>query len=553
MKYLNSIEVIIEKLKSRAENKEAIRSSELIEFLKDDLKPLTSGLSLTEMEAIFFCQIFYLTLNGHRVTHEGINVKLKVSPFDYLLVKGAVDSLVKKGYCSKSSDDYGDLNYYVSSDIQEDLINETIEILVPKVSVDIYDLADACMKVFKERENRRIRLKEMYNELSKILDINKDFSVVKQLNTYSLKKEDTMILLFLICKRAEFQEVIELSEIASTVFDKIRDRARFQHKFIRQEGELYKQNLIMNVDGEYSDASCIKLCDFIYKDFFGDEFNGGKKKRGASKSCKFIKAEGIASQQLYYNPSTQAAVDTLRELFTEDKYQEVKSRLASNNMRLGVTMVFYGGPGTGKTETIYQLCRESGRDIMMIDISAIKNKYVGESEKNLKAVFKEYNYTIKNQVKCPILFLNEADALISKRVDINTSVDQMSNTMQNILLQELEDFEGILCATTNLLDNIDAAFERRFLYKTKFEKPGVIERSKIWQSRFGILNENDAIDLANQFELSGAEIENISRKMQIESVLFNKAIDLENIVSHCKEERYNDSLNKNQIGFMKNQ
>jgi SpoVK/Ycf46/Vps4 family AAA+-type ATPase len=176
-----------------------------------------------------------------------------------------------------------------------------------------------------------------------------------------------------------------------------------------------------------------------------------------------------------------------------------------------------------------------------------------ESEKNLKAVFKEYNYTIKNQVKCPILFLNEADALISKRVDINTSVDQMSNTMQNILLQELEDFEGILCATTNLLDNIDAAFERRFLYKTKFEKPGVIERSKIWQSRFGILNENDAIDLANQFELSGAEIENISRKMQIESVLFNKAIDLENIVSHCKEERYNDSLNKNQIGFMKNQ
>lgn len=551
MKHLNSIEVIIERLKSRAENKETIRSSELIEFLKEDLKPLTSDLSLTEMEAIFFCQIFFLTLNGSRVTHEIINKKLKISPFDYLLVKGAVDTLVKKGYCSKGSDDYGDLNYYVSSDIQEDLINGSIEMITPKISVDIYDFADSCMRVFKDRDNRRIRLKEMYNELNKLLEFNKDFNVVKQLNSYGLDKEDIMVMLFLICKRAEFQESIELSMISSQVFDKIRDRARFQHKFNRQEGELYKQKLIMNVDGEYSDASCIKLCDFVVNDLFGDEIRENKRKRNGSKSCRFIKADDISLQQLFYNPSTQTAVDTLRDLFSEDKYLEVKSRLASNNMKLGVTMVFYGGPGTGKTETIYQLCRESGRDILMIDISAIKNKYVGESEKNLKAVFQEYNYIVKNQSKCPILFLNEADALISKRVDINTSVDQMSNAMQNILLQELEDFEGILCATTNLLDNIDAAFDRRFLYKTKFDKPGLIERTKIWQSKYIFLTEKDAVDLANEFDLSGAEIENISRKIQIENVLFNKPIDLENIISLCGAERYKDTFDKNQIGFMK--
>lgn len=128
-------------------------------------------------------------------------------------------------------------------------------------------------------------------------------------------------------------------------------------------------------------------------------------------------------------------------------------------------------------------------------------------------------------------------------------MDQMNNAMQNILLQELEDFRGILMATTNLTSNLDEAFERKFLFKIKYAKPSMVAKKSIWKSKLTFLSDEDAKQLAEEFDFSGGQIENISRKIFLDSVLHGKSFSIKDTMQYCEEE---DLLNKNkarQIGF----
>lgn len=128
-------------------------------------------------------------------------------------------------------------------------------------------------------------------------------------------------------------------------------------------------------------------------------------------------------------------------------------------------------------------------------------------------------------------------------------MDKMENSIQNIILQEMEALDGIMIATTNLTTNLDKAFERRFLYKIQFNRPTVEARAAIWQAMMPSLTENDARTLASQFDLSGGEIENIIRKYTVEVILSGQDfIDLSAIIELCRNERISNST-RVKIGF----
>jgi SpoVK/Ycf46/Vps4 family AAA+-type ATPase len=107
--------------------------------------------------------------------------------------------------------------------------------------------------------------------------------------------------------------------------------------------------------------------------------------------------------------------------------------------------------------------------------------------------------------------------------------------VQNIILEEMEDFDGILIATTNLTQNMDKAFERRFLYKIEFEKPNEDVRANLWKSILRI-SEDDAKVLAKKYDFTGALIENVFRKKTVNSILYNKSYDLKDIMTLAGEE-----------------
>lgn len=268
-------------------------------------------------------------------------------------------------------------------------------------------------------------------------------------------------------------------------------------------------------------------------------------------SNRFLKShQTIKEKSLFFNASEQQQIDRLVSLLSIENLPFVQQRLEEQGMRKGLACLFYGAPGTGKTETVLQIARQTGRDLMQVDIAGLRDKWVGESEKNIKNVFARYRTLCKNCEVMPILFFNEADAIINKRKEnVEHSVDKMDNAMQNIILQEIEDLDGILIATTNLTSNLDKAFERRFLYKVEFHKPNTDVKTKIWHSMLQDITEDDARKLAIHFDFSGGQIENIARKRTVDYILSGKFASLDEIEDYCRAELLNAKEHRT-IGFL---
>ena len=263
-----------------------------------------------------------------------------------------------------------------------------------------------------------------------------------------------------------------------------------------------------------------------------------------------IDPEGIPEKSLFFDPDVERQVSRLENLLGEDRYREVENTLRSKGLRPGFTCLFYGAPGTGKTETVYQIAKRTGRGIMMADVSKLKSMWVGESEKNLKRLFSKYATCVRRYGKAPILCFNEADAIFGVRKSgAEDAVDKMENSLQNIILQEMENLRGILIATTNLTENLDKAFERRFLYKVHFENPSVGVKKKIWDALIPELGEGESEKLAGKYAFSGGQIENISRKRIVQSVLTGQEPTIEDIEQMCREEQIGSSGEKRRIGF----
>ena len=275
-----------------------------------------------------------------------------------------------------------------------------------------------------------------------------------------------------------------------------------------------------------------------------------KCRRMKQDNSRFLKNhDSIKEKSLFFNTSEQEQIERLTSLLSTENLPSVQERLEEQGMRKGFACLFYGAPGTGKTETVLQIARQTGRDLMQVDIAGLRDKWVGESEKNIKEVFARYRNLCQTCEVMPILFFNEADAIINKRTEnVEHSVDKMDNAMQNIILQEIEDLDGILIATTNLTSNLDRAFERRFLYKVEFHKPDTDVKTKIWRSMLKDISADDARQLASHFDFSGGQIENIARKRTVDYILSGKFASLDEIEGYCRAELLSGKERRS-IGF----
>ena len=222
---------------------------------------------------------------------------------------------------------------------------------------------------------------------------------------------------------------------------------------------------------------------------------------------------------------------------------------------LDAKIIFYGHPGTGKTLTAKAIAKELNKPILSLDSSKILSMYVGESEKNVRRLFDEY-YEISEKLKTkPVLLLNEADQFLSTRTTAAfSSADKMHNQMQNIFLEQLEKFEGVLIATTNLLETIDSAFSRRFDYKIKFEKPSVKERTKLWKLKLpkdAEYEEGFDINALAKYDLTGAQIELVIKNTALKVAMRKKPVfKTEDFIEEIQKEKKGAFDSEKEVGFM---
>jgi hypothetical protein len=174
----------------------------------------------------------------------------------------------------------------------------------------------------------------------------------------------------------------------------------------------------------------------------------------------------------------------------------------------GITALFAGDPGTGKTLAAEVIAAEIGLDLMVVDLSLLVSKWIGETEKNLDAVFTE-----AGRSHC-VLFFDEADTLYGRRGEISRGADRYANLEVGYLLQRLDRYDGLVVLATNLRDHLDEAFTRRFQHLVHFPNPGPAERRRMWELVLGppvALDGPVDLDALTALELTGAAIAAIVR------------------------------------------
>ncbi len=343
--------------------------------------------------------------------------------------------------------------------------------------------------------------------------------LIQEIKQHSGLKEFEMLLLIWVISEFIFgNEEINLEKTLYNLTSDFSIIFWFKQWTSQGNSNLFNKQYLNYKEGYFNDLDTIELGSAL-EQYIKQLTVLNTQKKKLSSTCKVIEPQHICEQTLFFNEDSQRSLDKLNRLISEESYRSLVKQLKDSGMQSALTILLYGPPGTGKTELVKQLCKEHDRLIFQVEISEIREMWVGQSEKNLKKVFSEYAQLSKSHSKAPVLLFNEADSLIGKRIQVKSTLDQMSNALQNILLQELEDFSGIFVATTNLIDNIDPAFDRRFLFKQPLNNPDQLTRLQILRHQFPTFPESELNAIAQNYELSGSQIQTIRKKVFIDQLL----------------------------------
>ena len=523
---------------------------EFIEAIKEFLFYISDLQDITSTQALLLSIIVEESLDGNVVTISRLARFLDCSKVRVMQFQEDIDDLVKRKFLRRTKKKYGNdgVGYVVSSDAITAIKKDCRFVPKSLTAKDGIHFFQLFFDMTHQRKEEEIDTELLIEEFEQLLEANGNILFVKRLERLNLpinsKLMVTQIARYLILNQHEQISADSLGYL----FDNRHEAYNEVHPMMEGSHLLMKRNIVEFAGKEeFLNRSLFKLTENAREKLL----KGFSLPKNMETTVSAIKADSIVEKSLFFNEEVGRQITDLSEMLSVEKLTAIQTRLKEHGRRTGFACLFYGAPGTGKTESVLQIAHKTGRDIMQVDMSEIKSKWVGESEQNIKAVFTNYRLLCKASKTTPILLFNEADAILGTRMgQALHSVDKMNNAIQNIVLQEMETLDGIMIATTNLEQSLDNAFERRFLYKVRFERPDIEQRKKIWLSMLPTLSADTALQLATIYDFSGGQIENIVRKCDVESILYGESsVDADKIQRFCQEETI---LKKNtsRIGFV---
>ena len=532
----------IEKVVELAEDSKM--SEEFMLKAAPEIGLLAESFGITERQAVLFCVC--MEKGPRRVDYDDLASYLDLNKIGVLSYASDIDALVRRRLLKfrdvKDEDDFD-----IPSVVIRYLKHNEVYQLPQRKGLDCAALFELLDQWFEDLDDDAISPHALCEELQQLFEDNPQVGFVKHLKEYYLDDDDEMMVAFFAHRLVNRDDDdIRFSDIED-LYDSRADFTNAKGKLRSGEHKLQTKKLIEHkcVDG-LADVTKYKLTDAAKRELLAEM----KINATEEKLANMLDASKLTEKQLFFPKDIQRQVEELGSFLQPENYQKIQERMKEKGFRYGFACLFYGSPGTGKTETVYQLAKKTGRNIMVVDVPQLKSMWVGQSEKNVKALFDRYREQVKKAKLTPILLFNEADAIIGKRKNgAENAVDKMENSLQNIILQEMEQLDGIMIATTNLQQNMDKAFERRFLYKIKFDKPTEEARANIWHTMIPDLSDLDVHTLASKYDFSGGQIENIARHYAIDTILHGQSEDvLPMLIRHCDNERL-DEKKTPKIGF----
>ena len=509
------------------------------------LKHISKALGLTKDEALLLS--FFVEMSSRsRIWISGIAEMINVSNIRIITMLNVADSLIEKGFITSRTSGKDERYYSVPSNVVN-CIRQNLPVTPVKMKdLTVDEFFDRLGEIFEDDD---IFFNDRVEMLENLVESNMHLPYCKAIEKYNLSYIDYLLVNVFASRLVnEDDDIIGTHNWEDYMISKSMVR-RVLRSLKNGSSQLIRDGIFEpKVDEGMRDPNYYHLTDAAKEALFPDV----ELVESTEDSDRHLTSyTTFAPKRLFYAPHIQSQIDRLAELLQQDQFRNVTDRLSDNGMRKGFACLFYGSPGTGKTETVNQLARMTGRDVLMVDVSQIKSCWVGESEKNIKAMFDRYRKLVKEMEVAPILLFNEADAVLGIRQEgAQRAVDKMENSIQNIILQEMETLEGIMIATTNLTCNLDKAFERRFIYKIEFERPTLEAKQQIWKAMIPSLSDTFAHSLAKEFDLSGGQIENVARKRTVELILSGEEPSEEQIREYCMCEMVNSKQDKRaKIGF----
>lgn len=523
------------------QSKESKLDDAFFKKVDTELKHLSDYFKVSQNQSLFVAMIFALNYKGDSVDLKNLQEYFDCNPMRLLEFSDDFEELKSKGILKREKPSFGvklalsNYLFTVNEKITKAILSsEPMPVMEHEDSEDAIEILEELFNISQQRSDEQINTSTLLIHTQRIMDSNVDFPLINTLNNLHLTIEDKCLFIYLIWKTLTGNESSNLEMAADDIYDNSAKKIRYIQRIISNKNLITSKNHIKIIESNFVRDAHMELSDSSIKmlEKFGLKIFANKKKQDS-----IIVPDKINSKTLYFNDFERKQLDLLQNLLQEDKFKEMQIRLKDKGLPIGITALLHGSPGTGKTETVFQVAKKNLREIVKVDISHTKSMWFGESEKIIKRVFTDYKSYAKDCERMPILLFNEADAIISKRQEIGTSaVTQIENTIQNIILEELENFEGIFFATTNLVKNMDLAFERRFLFKIEFQKPDVSVKAKIWNLKLPSLSETECEILAKGFDFSGGQIDNIVRKNEIHEIINGISVSFNNIVEFCKTE-----------------
>ncbi|EAI3176042.1 ATP-binding protein [Campylobacter jejuni] len=405
------------------------------------------------------------------------------------------------------------------------------------------------IKLYEKHIKERLKKSKFYNVLA---DIFKE---------YNLEHKEQIIFLALLKEEYALSNESSISREMNSLLSLIseNDLERHKNKKLLQENapllNLIECDEYLNAFGDISKSFFI--IDEILQRIINFE----------PKQSKKIKIESVLKDQDIFEliePSTDINdiimpenTKELLENILKQQDKKVLERLHSwgikSNKNIEAKIIFYGPAGTGKTMSALAMAKSMKKPVLSFDCSKILSKWVGESEQNVRKIFDTYKNIVQTCKQSPILLLNEADQFLSTRVDGSSGSDKMHNQMQNIFLEQIERFSGVIIATTNFLESLDSAFSRRFDYKIEFKKPDFKDRLKIWEKflpKKALFEKDFDINILSNYELSGAQILMVVKNTALKVAVSQDGVfKMQDFIESIQKE-LNSSFDKSKIvGF----
>jgi AAA+ superfamily predicted ATPase len=530
--------------------------TDVVDNIKEAIDQLSTYLNTTKEEALLFAVIFALQVRINIIDLRDIINFLGISYIDSIRLKSGIDSLLEKNLIELEEENgriyrktkYGKSSFSIPNDISDQIYaNQPIRSKELK-QLDIYVFIKTVSDLVQKRKFENISTLDLFFLVDELEEKNKHLPQLTKIKS-KLTVQDRTLIYEMLNDRVTFgAPTSELQLTIGDIYDNARERRLKIRQLVEKSNPMFTIDFIELTSGNMTNDSNLMLTNTALEFFLEEDaelFIYTQKARST------IVNERISKKELFFDASLNQEIEFLTQSLIQDNFTSVQERLDNMGLPKGVAAIFYGSPGTGKTESVFQIAKQTGRDIFKVDISHTKSMWYGESEKKIKSVFTEYERTSKQCPLKPILLFNEADAILGKRQENSRSnVAQTENTIQNILLEELERFEGIMIATTNLQGNLDTAFERRFLFKIKFEVPSTEVKTKIWNNKLSWLNEDLAIKLAKEYSFSPGEIDNIVRKIAMKEILTGIRPDTSEILHYCQNEKLNSGSIIKKVGFV---